>query len=377
MTRHERCLAAIEGRQVDRPPRYIPAIACEVSSRILGRPVHTGTGSLHYAETLALARGGAAHADFVDALFHDLAELGRALDIDVYRMPWRQTVKPTRQLAEHSFLFGDPDGDHEIHAYMPETGDFGIARSIRANPLADPIETLRAKVEAGEARLADGELARVELNPDHRRICEAYGDEFFIPCNGGEISVGYDEDMLMAMITHPDLVRRYLMLQAERGLALGRALANSPYPKVLLGGGDMAGNDGPFFSPESFRQVHLPALKYMVDGLTDLGIHYVFRTDGNLWSVADMIFREAACPGYGEVDRDAGMTTIKVRQAYPDLVLWNNLSCPRIQLNSPEWVREESRRCIAESGGTRYFHGSSNALIMGTPVANVEALFSD
>lgn len=376
MTRHERCLAAIGGRQVDRPPRYIPAISCEVSSRILGRPVHTGTGSLHYAETCALVRGPEAHAAFVATLFEDMAALLRELDIDVFRMPWRQTIRPTRQIDEFTFLFGDPDGDHQIQAYMPETGDFGVIRTVRVHPDADPVEVLRSQVEAGEAELAGGVLENHPLPSDHRRICESFGAEFFIPCNGGEISVGFEEDMLMAMVTDPDLVRRFLMLQAEKALALGRALARSPYPRILLGGGDMAGNDGPFFSPQSFREVHLPVLKYLMHGLDELGVHYVFRTDGDLWSVADMIFREAGCPGYGEVDRDAGMTTERLRRTYPDLVLWNNLSCPKIQLNSAAWVHEESRRCIGESGGTRYFHGSSNAIIMGTPVANVHALFS-
>jgi hypothetical protein len=339
--------------------------------------VNTGTGSLHYAETCALARGPDAHAEFVEHLFADMAELCRILDIDVYRMPWRQTNAPTRQLDEVSFLFGDPDGDYEVHAYMPETGDYGVIESVSKNTGTDPIERLRDEVEAAEARLSNGELDDFQLNPDHRRICEAYGDEFFIPCNGGEITIGYDEDMLMAMITDPGLVRRFLMIQAEKGLALGRALARSPYPRIMLGGGDMAGNEGPFFSPAAFREVHLPALKHMVDGLTDLGIHYVFRTDGDLWSVSDMLFEEAGCQGYGEVDRDANMTAAKLRKRYPDLVLWNNLSCPKIQLNSPDWVREESRRCTEESGGTRYFHGSSNAIIMGTPVENLRALFGD
>lgn len=375
MTRHERCLAAIEGHQVDRPPRYIPAIACELSSRILGRPVHSGTGSLHYAETCALARGPNAHADFVSALFEGLAELGRELDLDVYRMPWRQKTPPTRQIDETTFLFGDPDGDREIHAYMPETGDFGLVKTIHPNPV-DPIEQLRIGVEKGEADLAAGRFGLIELDPDHVRICEQFGQEFFIPCNGGEITLGYSEEVFMATLTHPDLLRRYLMLQAERGLALGRALAASTWPKVLLGGGDMAGNEGPFFSPATFRAVHLPAIRHLALGLRELGIHYVWRTDGKLWSVMDMIFVEAGCPGYGEVDRDAGMTTALVRETYPDLVLWNNVSSPDLRYKSADWVRTESARCIAESGGTRYFHGCSNALIMGTPVENVRSLFS-
>ncbi len=375
MTRHERCLAAIEGRIFDRPPTYIPAISCDVASRVLKRPVHAGTGSLQFAETCALAKGPDAHAAFVDTLFNDLADLGRTLDLDVYRMPWRQTVPPTRQLTETTFLFGDPDGDFEVLGYMPETGDFGVIEFGRAGA-EDPIERLQTETDTGEKDLADGRFDAIGLDPDYERICREFGDEFFIPCNGGEITLGYSEDIFMATLTEPALLRRHLMLQAERGLALGRALAASPWPKVILGGGDMAGNDGPFFSPATFRQVHLPAIVHLASGLKDLGIHYVWRTDGNLWSVSDMLFQEAACPGYGEVDRDAGMTTARVHERYPDLVLWNNISSPDLRFKSVDWVREESDRCIAESGGSRYFHGCSNALIMGTPVANVEALFS-
>ena len=62
--RYERCAATLECREVDRAPVHIPAIACDVSSALLGRPVHTGTGSLRYAEVAAWADGEAAHAEF-------------------------------------------------------------------------------------------------------------------------------------------------------------------------------------------------------------------------------------------------------------------------------------------------------------------------
>ena len=89
MTRHERCGAAISGRTVDRPPRYVCGIACEVSSRILGREAHTGTGSLHYAEADAWCKGDAAHEEFEQKVHQDIADVFRALDVDVFRMPWR------------------------------------------------------------------------------------------------------------------------------------------------------------------------------------------------------------------------------------------------------------------------------------------------
>lgn len=375
MTRRQRCLAAIRGDEVDRVPRYLPGIACEVASRLLGRKVNTGTGTLHYSETLALLQGDAAHEEFVERLLEDLAEINRALDIDVYRIPWRQTRKPTLQIDEYTFLFGDPDGDHEIMKYCPESGDFGTVKTVQAHP-GHPEEALRSEVETGEKALEEGALDRVALDRDYLRVCEKYGDEFFVVCNGGGISVGMSPDDLMMVALEPGLVRRKVMLQARRALAYGEALAETPWPRVLIAGGDMAGTDGPFYSPQSFREIMLPACKFLMEGLAKVGVHYVFRTDGNMWAVSDMLFGEARCPGYGEVDRSATMTAGALRERYPDLVIWNNLACQDVQSKSAEWVREESLRCIEESGGTAYFHGSSNAIMAGTPVENVEAMFS-
>ncbi|MHB9023085.1 MAG: uroporphyrinogen decarboxylase family protein [Armatimonadota bacterium] len=139
----------------------------------------------------------------------------------------------------------------------------------------------------------------------------------------------------------------------------------------------MAGNDGPFYSPAAFRQVLLPPLVWLMRELRDNGIHYVFRSDGNLWPVADMLFVEAGCPGYGEVDRDAGMSIGLLRERYSALVCWGNMSVNKLAVMPAEWVREESRRMIEESEGTGYFHGPSNAIMPGTPVENVIALFTE
>lgn len=374
MTPHERCLAAIAGEPVDRPPRYIPAMACSVASELLGRPVSTGAGSLHYAETCALMQGEQAHDEFVAKLFEDLAELHRMFDIDVFRQPWRQTSKPTLQPDENTFIFGDPDGDHSVWKYAPESGDFGPVAGFRKTPI-DPQEAMTRMVDQGERQDAESS-GPVELSEGNRWLHDTYGREFFVPYSGGGIVLGISAEAMLLVADAPDLMARKVMLQARRAAATGEALAASPYPSVMLAGGDMAGNDGPMYSPASFRHIMLPALKHAMIALNAAGVHYVFRSDGNLWSVADMLFKEAACPGYGEVDRDVGMTTGRLRQRYPELVIWNNFSSEKLVAKSAAWVRDEARRCIDESGGTGYFHGASNAILMGTPPANVEAMFS-
>jgi len=136
----------------------------------------------------------------------------------------------------------------------------------------------------------------------------------------------------------------------------------------------MAGADGPIYSPAAFREMMLPPLTWLMKELAALDVHYMFRTDGSS-GPSPTCFPRGAMPGYGEVDRDATMTVGALRQRYPELVLWTNMSSSRIATESAAWVREDSRRCIQESGGTRYFHGASNAILKGTPVENVRAMF--
>ena len=178
------------------------------------------------------------------------------------------------------------------------------------------------------------------------------------------------------LVTETDLVKRRVELQAYQDAELGLALSKLESPAVLLGGGDLAGNNGPIYSPEIFRETVLPPMKNMLEKLNAEGVHYIFRPDGVLWPLMDMIFGEGGCPGYGEVDRYVGMSVGAIRKSFPKLVLWGNMSCQHLQEKSTEWIREDAQRCIEESKGTAYFHGPSNAILKDTPIQAVEAMFS-
>ena len=377
MKRTTRCLAAIGGQAVDRLPTYLPGMACDVASALLGRKAHAGTGSLHYAEACAWMKGDSAHAEFEEQLLIDLADLYRALDIDVYRMPWRERTRPARQLDPFTFVYGDPDGDHVVSQYSPDSGDFGAIRSVHTGAV-DFDAAYRRGVESREAEIAGGALEKVGLPDEQAMLCRRFGGEFFVVCNGGGLSAGWGADSLMLLASDPDLVRRSVMIQAREAVALARALASAPVscPPVFVAGGDLAGQAGPLYSPAAFRSVMLPALRHAMAEMRRIGAHYVFRSDGNLWPVADMLFGEAECPGYGEVDRDAGMTMGELRKRFPRLVVWGNMSVARLASLSEAQAREEARRIVDESGGTACFQGPSNAIVKGTPPRNVEALFA-
>jgi uroporphyrinogen decarboxylase len=136
----------------------------------------------------------------------------------------------------------------------------------------------------------------------------------------------------------------------------------------------MADKNGPLYSPRMFRELLLPRLRKLADRCNELNLHYVWRTDGNLWPVCDMIFEEAGVPGFGEVDRDASMELGKIRKRYPDVVVWANASGGFMRRRGREEVYDHCVRILEESEGRRYFHGVSNTILPGTPPENVWAM---
>jgi hypothetical protein len=374
MTSRQRVEAVIAGRPVDRVPTFILSISCQVASQLLGRPAYTGTGELHYYEVRAWAQGEQAHDEFERQLEQDVLAIHRHLDVDVLHPPWRMNRRPTKQLDEHTFLFGDLADCYEVWRYAPASGDFACIET--GGPAIEPEQALLEQVEQLEMRAAAGDAtvkaAAARFGEQQRR----YGEQFAFIGGGAGISVGHDPNSLMALALSPDLMARKTMAQARLGIALGTALREAGGFPVLFGGGDLAGAAGPIYSPAAFAQVVLPAYQRLLAHLNTLGVHYVFRSDGNIWPLADMLFRQAACPGFGEVDRDAGMTMAALRQRYPELVVWGNVSSSLLASATVRQVRGESRRVIDEAAGRGYVHGCSNAIVIGTPPTNVEAMFS-
>jgi len=238
----------------------------------------------------------------------------------------------------------------------PQPEDWPALAVERAKGLEDRV--VRIREEAGRPEAA---------------IQARLGDRMMVVAGGGGLSLGVHEIPLMAAALEPGAVGDILDIQLEVALAQMEGIAAHGI-RVVLGGGDMADKNGPLYSPAMFRALILPRLKKLAARCRELGLHYVWRTDGNIWSVADMIFREAGVPGYGEVDRDAGMELGVVRDRFPQVVIWANVSSALLSRGSRDEVYEHSMKILEESQGLGYFHGCSNAILPGTPAENVWAM---
>ncbi|MBN2452049.1 MAG: hypothetical protein JXR77_16805 [Lentisphaeria bacterium] len=371
MTHRERCLAVIEGRPVDRIPAYTPTIACDVAGAILGHDVHTGSPTLWYAFAKAAMRGRNAAADFDLAVTEALIDLNRALGIEVIRYGYRNNRVPTRQLDAYTFLYGDPEGIYQVWRWDPTVQNF--SRTANTAPPAQP-EDWPAKARAAVAGLDRArENAKAGVGVWEADLQQRLGDEMLVVGSGGGFSIGLEEGALMACVLEPGAVADLLDCQLELNLLRADALIERGIT-VCLGGGDMADKNGPMYSPALFHELMVPRLAAFAAHCRRIGLHYVWRTDGNVWPIADMVFAEAGVPGYGEVDYDAGMTSRTLRERYPDLVIWGNISSSVLHRAGRAGVYRHCMECLEGSGGTRYFHGCSNAVLPGSPPENVLAM---
>lgn len=370
MTGYERCLAVIQGGMPDRVPAYTPTIASDVAGRILGRTVHTGGPALWYAEAAALCDGPTAWQEFDCQVTEDIIDLHRALAQDVIRFPWRNNIRPTARMDDITFLCGDPNGDHQIWRWDEKSMNFIHGRQQAAPQVEDWPEIARQTEKGMEQRITH---ASETAGVPEARLQERLSDSMMVVAGGAGLSLGVDEAHLIAAVLEPGAVEDILECELAVGLAQLKAIASRGI-KVVLGGGDMADKNGPIYSPEMFMRFMLPRWKRLAACCRELGLHYVWRSDGNLWKVSDMLFREAGMQGFGEVDFDATMTTARVRARYPDLVIWANLSGDLLRRGTAEDAYRHSMELLEASNGRGYFHGCSNTVLPGTPPENVRAM---
>ena len=375
MTGKQRIQAAFAHQPTDRLPCFEQSIASDVASAILGREAFTGTTLLHYQEAAAWMRGDEAHTEFETRLYDDLIAITRTLELDMIHVPWRRPQRPARQLDAYTFVYGDPEGDHEIWTFHPAAGTYYRASAVRARPPSQDPDDLEPGIERAEQNLPSATVPVIPEEDWSLRLQRDCPD--LEVCVGGGLSVPLDPVWMMACALRPDLVGRYLDVLVERNLLSVQAWAERGFT-IVWGGGDMADNKGPTYGPRVFREIVLPRVRRYVDGIHALGMKYVYRTDGKLWSIADAFFRESAIDGYGEIDSDAGMSVPEVRSRYGDTVTcWGDVPCGSLlHRGTPEQVREfVLRRRAAWDGQGGWICGSSNSIVAGTPPENLLAMF--
>jgi hypothetical protein len=373
VTQRQLFVAAFGGMASEAVPVYEQSFASEVASKILGREAFTGAVMLHYQEAVWAVRGPQAYAEFRERVCRDVVELYRTLGFGALAPPWLGGA-PVKQVGEYEFLYGDPDGYWVIKRYDPHTMTYGPVRYSHPPRWRGP-EAIRQAVtdlqRLAERYVEDGHAAAQEAH--FRHWLSVAGDEFELLGSAG-LSVPLNEEWLTACALVPEMVADYLDAQVEIGRQQMQIQARLGL-RIVWGGGDLADNHGPLYGPRFFNTIVLPRYKRLVQACHELGMKYVFRSDGDLTTIADGLFGEAGVDGFGEIDYDAGMRIPLLQERYPHLTCWGNISCRLLRNGTPEQVGAAAEELVEQCQARgRLILGSSNTVLPGTPPENYYAL---
>ena len=372
MLPRERVEAAFRKHRADRVPIFHAGWSSWAASIVLGREAYAGGGIQQWREACALWAGPDAHAEFLERSFTDAIAISLAAGQDMLRVEyWRYPVKPTRRIDERTFMYGDLDGHWEVRRFDPDTELYQIVdRSPRPEPTMADFER---RVEAMERSLENYHPTAKNF-PAYARAFALYGVDYAIAGAGIGIGVGQSELHLRAIAERPDLVARFLDVQAERAGRNAAVMAEIGI-RYLRGGGDFAGKHGPLYSPRAFHELMLPRLQKISRCCHRLGAYHLFASDGDLWPVAEDLFGRSGVDGYYEIDKLAGMDLRRLREAFPELTLIGGIASQTLHRGTRDQVIAETLEALEaahELGGI--IVGVSNYPLPGTPPENIIAM---
>lgn len=176
----------------------------------------------------------------------------------------------------------------------------------------------------------------------------------------------------MDLIDHPEKIHRAAKEMSQKAIATIDPLIDAGADFIYLPN-DVAFNQGPFISPEQFREFILPYLAEQVDHIKNRGAIPFVHTDGNIMLLLDdYLSLGAAC--LQSIDPMAGMDIAEVKKrCHGRMALMGNTQCNLLQDGPPAAIRESAQYCLEKaSPGGGYIFSTSNTIFPGMPLKNYE-----
>ena len=144
---------------------------------------------------------------------------------------------------------------------------------------------------------------------------------------------------------------------------------------AVLPTSDIASNQAPFMSPRMFREFLYPWLKAECEAVHAKGGYFIKHTDGNIWSILDMMV-EAGIDGWQGIQPRIGMTLPRLQERYSGkLCFWGGVDVDTLVAGTAEEVAEEVRVAFESAprkGGLVLTCG--NSVMVGVKYANYIAM---
>ena len=158
------------------------------------------------------------------------------------------------------------------------------------------------------------------------------------------------ENILMAFIDEPELVRGLVELSVEKNIAMAKEVARRGADFIFTGD-DYAAAERPFMSPRTFRDFLAEPLTRVVAGFHEAGLPVIKHTDGAILPLLDMIL-DSGIDCLDPIDPVAGLDIGQIKQKCGHRVaLKGNVDCAQtLTFGSVEDVVKETKEVIRKAG---------------------------
>ncbi len=374
MNSRDRVVAAFRHEEADRVPVSELYINSPVASQVIGRLAYTGWSGYIRCEIMntMLMQGRAEEFFLQEAI--DLVELYDKLELDtvlIERPPMKNPTIPTA-VNSSTWRFDEPENgmfsvvhfDKETDLFHTQDSNFhrgGIEEFAR---FVDMLE----KDDINLDRYNWSQAEYITQKCSGRKFVMAVVEIDFPPMSMGAIGATF----LEAMAFEPQLVERYLDYRVRKGLKFIEKYAEMGVD-AIFDGEDLAGNNGPLFSPKDYMHYYAPRFRQLSDAAHKHGMFYLRHTDGNIMRFADEFLLQSGFDGYQSIDPQAGMDLELVKKQYGDKVLlMGNVDCGHVlHLGTREDVIRDTLRVIKTgSPGGGHIISSSNTIHSSVPYEN-------
>ncbi|MFH0996335.1 MAG: uroporphyrinogen decarboxylase family protein [Pseudomonadota bacterium] len=184
------------------------------------------------------------------------------------------------------------------------------------------------------------------------------------------------ENYMLKMYEDPEFIHNISAMVTEYNLKQLAMLATAGID-VLVVEDDIAATNNLLISPKHFMEFVNPYNRKLVDRAHELGLKVVRHSDGNLWSIMDILI-ESGYDGLNPLEPQAGMDLKKVKDKYGDKIcLLGNIDCKELlPSGTPDQVDAAVKHSIeVAAAGGGYILCDSNSLHPGVNPENCIAMF--
>lgn len=239
------------------------------------------------------------------------------------------------------------------------------------------------ELEAHMPEMPDEQQIRENYGPAISNIVDIFSgqDRVYIGCTEGPLSDAYtytDIEMLsMAIYDAPELVDRLLEVTGEYSRCLATVYAENNTPPLQFMGEDIAGTNGPIFSPAYIEEKCLPLWKKIAAPIKARGGKFIYHTDGRYGSLLELIFGKLEADCLNPIERCGCNDIFSIESRYPDKFFFGNVCCETtLPFGNCFDVEDETLELIEKIGPHKnIFIGSSSEVHAKIPLRNIETMY--